>query len=148
MHQSETRIDPPCEPSWPDRDAGYVGSRGWKHRYQGSVASDPADHRAGGLFRHPAGVFANFELYATEANLPRQGLGDFTIALDIPEHALDAARQDLLDIAVAGSDRIWQTTADGRAAAIFEVICDILDEGLAPVEQQALLDANLADLAS
>lgn len=92
--------------------------------------------------------FANFALYATEANLPRQGLGDFTIALDIPEHALDAARQDLLDIAVAGSDRIWQTTADGHAAAIFEVICDILDEGLAPVEQQALLDANLADLAS
>ncbi|EPX76140.1 hypothetical protein [Salipiger mucosus] len=91
--------------------------------------------------------FANFERYAQEPNLPRQGRGDVRIALDLPENDLDAVRGDLIDVAMEGSEWIWQTASDGRAAAVFEVLCDILDEGLAPSEQQALLDANLADLA-
>ncbi|GGG81162.1 hypothetical protein GCM10011415_33330 [Salipiger pallidus] len=91
--------------------------------------------------------FDNFERYANEENLPRQGIGAVTVALDLPESDLDAVRGDLLDVAVAGSERIWQTVSDGEAAATFEVICDILDEGLTPIDQQALLDANLADLA-
>ncbi|WP_157374316.1 hypothetical protein [Salipiger sp. CCB-MM3] len=48
---------------------------------------------------------------------------------------------------MAGSEWIWETSSDARAAAVFEVICDILDEGLSPIDQQALLDANLADVA-
>ncbi|SLN11319.1 hypothetical protein ROJ8625_00249 [Roseivivax jejudonensis] len=93
-------------------------------------------------------VFDNFARYRDETSLPRQGLGDVRIALDLPETDLEAARGDLIDIAMEGSEWIWQTTSDGRTAAVFEVLCDILDEGLAPVDQQALLDANLADLAS
>ncbi|SES19278.1 hypothetical protein SAMN04490244_1073 [Tranquillimonas rosea] len=92
-------------------------------------------------------VFDNFERYAQNRNLPRQDLGDVRIALDLPETGLEAARGDFIEIAMAGSEWIWQTASDGRAAAVFEVLCDILDEGLAPVDQQTLLDANLADLA-
>lgn len=92
-------------------------------------------------------VFDNFERYAKDANLPRQGLGDVRLALDLPETGLEAARGDLVELAMTGSEWIWQTTSDGRASTVFEVLCDILEEGLAPVDQQALLDANLADLA-
>ena len=91
--------------------------------------------------------FNNFEQYENDVNLPRQGAGDVRIALDLPEPDLEAVRGDLLDVAMAGSEWIWQTASDGPAAAVFEVLCDILDEGLGPVEQQALFDANLADLA-
>ncbi|OWU73452.1 hypothetical protein [Marinibacterium profundimaris] len=91
--------------------------------------------------------FSNFEHYAKDANVPRQGIGDVRIALDLPEAELEEARGDMMDVAVAGSEWIWQTASDGRAAAVFEVLCDILEEGLAPADQQALLDANLADLA-
>lgn len=91
--------------------------------------------------------FVNFERHVTDSNLPRQGTGDVRIALDLPDDDLEAIRGDLLDVAMAGSEWIWQTASDGRAAAVFEVICDILEEGLAPIDQQALLDANLTDLA-
>lgn len=91
--------------------------------------------------------FTNFQRYATEPDLPRQGIGNLRIALDLNERDLEAARGELLDIAVAGSEWIWETASDAMSAAVFEVLCDILDEGLPPAEQQALLDANLADVA-
>ncbi|QFT64385.1 hypothetical protein [Roseivivax sp. THAF30] len=93
-------------------------------------------------------VFENFERYATLTTLPRQGLGAVRIALDLREAELEAARGELIDLAMEGSEWIWQTASDGQSAVVFEVLCDILDEGLTPVDQQALLDANLADLAN
>ena len=93
-------------------------------------------------------VFENFERYAPLTTLPRQGLGAVRIALDLREADLEAARGELIELAMEGSEWIWQTASDGQSAVVFEVLCDILDEGLAPVDQQALLDANLADLAN
>ncbi|MCA1335151.1 hypothetical protein [Pseudooceanicola marinus] len=91
--------------------------------------------------------FANFERYRNDETLPVQGDKGIRIALDLPDEDLEAARGDLLDVAMAGSERIWQTTSDGQAAAVFEVLCDILEEALPLSEQQPLLDANLSDLA-
>ncbi|KAA9005660.1 hypothetical protein [Histidinibacterium aquaticum] len=92
-------------------------------------------------------VFDNFDRYAMDTTLPQQALGGVRIELELPELDLAVARGDLIDIAIEGSEWIWQTASDGEAAAVFEVICDILEEGLSPKEQQALLDANLSDLA-
>ena len=89
----------------------------------------------------------NFELYRNDKTLPVQGDGGIRIALELPDKDLEAARGDLLDVAMAGSERIWQTTSDGQAAAVFEVLCDILEEAIPLPEQQPLLDANLSDLA-
>ncbi len=91
--------------------------------------------------------FANFERHVNDPNLPQQASGNVKLKLDLSDTDLEAVRGELIDVAMAGSEWIWKNASDGQAAAIFEVICDILEEGLAPLDQQALLDGNMADLA-
>ncbi len=88
--------------------------------------------------------FENFVFDPPRQDLPTQDTGDIHLSLDVDDNRVKSARGDFLDMACDGSEWI-RAGGDGETAAVFEVLCDILEEGLPVAEQQPLLDANLED---
>ncbi|SEL00402.1 hypothetical protein SAMN05444413_10533 [Roseivivax marinus] len=88
--------------------------------------------------------FENFVFDPPSDDLPTQDEGDIHLSLEVDDDRVEAARGDLVDMACDGSEWI-RAGGDGTAAAVFEVLCDILEEGLPVADQQPLLDANVED---
>jgi hypothetical protein len=80
-------------------------------------------------------------------SFPVQDGDAIKLVVEIGEDRIDAGRGGFFDLAFDGSEQIRRhgSRTDIEAAAVFEVICDILEEGIPLAEQQDLLDANLSE---